>query len=116
MGTTTLSSRCHSAHSEAIDMKQRFHRENAALGSEISRVRAATTSLTQGVLRSLQILGILHESPEKSCDPSRTSPWGVDVADLVEWEKTGRSLADRVAEGWSSTAPASVATLLELVQ
>lgn len=117
---TDLSDRCHSAQSEASDMKQRLHRENSALGDELSRVRAAATSLTHGVLRAFQVMGFLSELPQQTRDPSRTTlsanlRWGVDVEDLVEWERTGRSLADRVSEHWSSFAPAGASTMLELM-
>jgi len=114
-----LNERWQSGHSEASDIKQRLQRENAALGGELSNVRAATTSLTHGVLRALQILGLLHELPQQAQprDASRATPtrWGVDVEDLVEWEKTGRSLADRISLHWNSYAPAGTPTLLELL-
>lgn len=112
--TMSLSERCSSAQSEASDMKQRLHRENTALGNELARMRAAASSLTQGVLCTLQILGLLNEVPQ-SRDTCRRARFGVDVEDLVEWEKAGFSLADRVSEQWRFSAPASVHTLLELL-
>merc|ERR1712192_58090 len=54
-----LSKKCYNSHNEVADMKQRLQRENRALGDELSRVRAAATSLTHAVLKAFQILGLL---------------------------------------------------------
>eukprot|EP00929_Paragymnodinium_shiwhaense_P034655 TRINITY_DN18821_c0_g1_i1.p1 TRINITY_DN18821_c0_g1~~TRINITY_DN18821_c0_g1_i1.p1 ORF type:complete len:899 (-),score=326.24 TRINITY_DN18821_c0_g1_i1:252-2948(-) len=91
------------AVTDLTDLKARMQQETTTLGSEVSKVRAAATSLTHGVLRALQIIGLLNNEIEVvPKDSGRLVPrrFGVEVADLLDWESTGQSLAMRVSQPW----------------
>jgi len=91
------------AFTELGDLKARMQQETTTLGGELSRLRAASTSLTHGVLRSLQIIGLINSEMEiVPKDSGRLIPrrYGVEVGDLLDWEGNGQSLAARVGEPW----------------
>mmetsp|Transcript_46882 Transcript_46882/g.111602 ORF Transcript_46882/g.111602 Transcript_46882/m.111602 type:complete len:879 (-) Transcript_46882:111-2747(-) len=118
-----LAAQCHAAQAEATEAKSRMQRETSALGSELSQVRAAATSLTHGVVKALQVLGLLREEVEVT-DPKGQDGkallvhrrWGIDVGDLLEWEKSGQPLASRVAQQWHPFERAEVPTVLALIE
>eukprot|EP00927_Polykrikos_kofoidii_P023324 TRINITY_DN21526_c0_g1_i1.p1 TRINITY_DN21526_c0_g1~~TRINITY_DN21526_c0_g1_i1.p1 ORF type:complete len:844 (+),score=179.55 TRINITY_DN21526_c0_g1_i1:121-2652(+) len=105
--THDLEQKVTAALSETSDAKALMKQETSTLGSELSGIRAATTSLTHGVLKALQVIGLFHSEvdvvPRRNhCGrlPVVQHRWGVEVGDLLEWEKAGQSLANRVMEHW----------------
>jgi len=122
-----LAKRCDEVEGDVSRIKLRIHQETYALGTELSQLRCAATSLTHGVLTALQVLGFLHEDllnqPRAALPPVTLSPTegsserrlGIDVSDLLEWEKSGRSLAVRVTQRWNAFEPAGTNSLLSLV-
>jgi len=121
-----LAERCYQAQSEASDTRSRMQRESAALGGELSTLRSAATSLTHGVVKSLQIIGLLGREleppPARATDgqtrqqPMSARRTGVDVADLLEWEKTGHGLASRLEKEWQPFDAAGLPNLLTLLE
>mmetsp|Transcript_70951 Transcript_70951/g.154151 ORF Transcript_70951/g.154151 Transcript_70951/m.154151 type:complete len:845 (-) Transcript_70951:44-2578(-) len=137
-----VSSRCRDMATEASEGRLRTQRETIALGSEITQLRAASTSLTNGVLKALRVLGLLG-SPEEDGLPAPPRGYppgavgaadgasqaaaapevgashrhrGVEVEDLLEWDKLGRSLMQRIAQHWCKQESAGYPTLLALVE
>lgn len=124
---------------QANDAQTRSQQEMAALGNEITQLRTATTSLTNGVVKALQIIGLLETTPwvgaglagakedlagfqaaalgsaqasggaETRVPPPRKR---VEVEDLLQWERAGNSLASRVAQHWQGRQLSSAPTLL----
>ncbi|CAE8617785.1 unnamed protein product, partial [Polarella glacialis] len=95
------------------------------LSEELTLTKTATTSLAQGVLKALQVLGLLREElgaevlPPRACDgkvPAHCAHWGIEVLDLLEWEKAGQSLASRVEKQWSRRKDQDAATVMSLVE
>eukprot|EP00747_Dinoflagellata_sp_TGD_P183391 gnl/TRDRNA2_/TRDRNA2_38236_c0_seq1.p1 gnl/TRDRNA2_/TRDRNA2_38236_c0~~gnl/TRDRNA2_/TRDRNA2_38236_c0_seq1.p1 ORF type:complete len:960 (-),score=237.73 gnl/TRDRNA2_/TRDRNA2_38236_c0_seq1:130-3009(-) len=119
-----LSTRCNAAQEGVAECKQRLQQEMHALGSELTRVRAAATSLTHGLVKALQVLGFLPQELEvlppkgaDGCSPLVHRRWGLEVADLLDWEQSGQSLAGRVAQkAATSLEAAGVPSLLALVE
>merc|ERR1711972_27423 len=77
-------------------------------------MRAAATSLTQGVLTALQVIGLLREGLEivppqmpngQDRMPAYGSSCGVEIGDLLDWQRKGESLASIVARRWQAFEP-----------
>jgi len=118
-----LQERTDAAHAESADAKARMQSETSTLGTELSGVRAAATSLTHGVLKALQIIGLLHMDidvvPQRTHDgrvPLVQRRWGVEVGDLLEWEKIGNSLASRVVQQWQSCETAGATSMMSFIE
>merc|ERR1712107_465279 len=45
---------------EVFDFRVQTRRETAALAGELTQLRAATTSLTNGIIKALQVIGLLQ--------------------------------------------------------
>eukprot|EP00927_Polykrikos_kofoidii_P044833 TRINITY_DN38709_c0_g2_i1.p1 TRINITY_DN38709_c0_g2~~TRINITY_DN38709_c0_g2_i1.p1 ORF type:complete len:695 (-),score=119.84 TRINITY_DN38709_c0_g2_i1:441-2525(-) len=123
-----VSARLSSTEQAAVDVGSRQQREIITLGTEVARLRAASTSLTNGVVKALHVLGLVHDdifSPASATDSNSRRNAGVgnercdgsssadvrqrrvEVEDLLLWEKAGRSLASRVGQTWQRNDPAS---------
>mmetsp|Transcript_43138 Transcript_43138/g.80969 ORF Transcript_43138/g.80969 Transcript_43138/m.80969 type:complete len:839 (-) Transcript_43138:85-2601(-) len=127
--------RVREARSEASEARLRMQRETMALGGELTSLRAASTSLANGVLKSLQVLGLLREDADltvstktgisadagkdgadgSATKASKEHQRGIEVEDLLEWEKVGKSLATRVARQWYLKESAGIQTVLAMV-
>merc|ERR1712205_254657 len=75
-----------------------------------------------GVLKALQIIGLMRDElevlPPRNHDGKALMlqrRWGIDIADLVEWEKAGRSLAMRIDQQWQAYEEPEFTTLLSLI-
>jgi len=86
-------------------------------------VRAATTSLTRGVIKALQVTGLIRSEievlPPRGVDGQEltvTRRWGLEIGDLLDWEKTGQSLAARVAAKWHTYEANGVQSVLGLIE
>lgn len=126
--------RCREARNESNEARLRTQRETMALGHELAQLRAATTSLTNGTLKALQVIGFVRDEVDvaSSADARRTmaaqaagevpptprrKPDGdhmkaIEVEDLLEWEKVGKSLATRIARQWQPKESSGVPTVL----
>jgi len=121
---SVLSERVETLSSEAVDFKARTQQETVTLGGELSGMRAAATSLTHGVLRALQVIGLLHREidvlPQRLDDGGRAAlvqrRLGVEVGDLLEWEKKGSSLASRVNQQWRAYEAMGASSVLALME
>jgi len=103
------------------------------LGVEITQLRTATASLTDGVVKALQIIGLLESSNtgRGQDDAQRMREGGhadvsgntqgdgfnmqakrVEVEDLLRWEKSGNTLAARVSRQWQEKQLTGAPTLL----
>lgn len=118
-----LNARCAAAVAETSDGWHRARRELTALGGELARVRAGATSLTQGVLSLAEVVGVLGELPLPKTQRRRGDLGGslprfvrVDVEDLLEWDRVGKSLADVLLDQWHSWAKAGAPHLLALLE
>lgn len=105
-----------------------MQRETMTLASELTQLRAASTSLTNGTVKLLQVLGFLRDEPAVCSVSQRAEgetradsraegrPTKVlEVEDLLEWEKLGKSLAVRIAREWHSKEVAGIYTLLGIL-
>jgi len=125
-----LSTRCREVRVEGNDARLRTQREAMVLGDEVTQLRAATSSLVNGVIKSLQVVGLLRDLREEaspgSPDATRRgieamrSPRAerhstVEVGDLLKWEREGHSLARRVAHGWYDKESSGIPTMLAMV-
>lgn len=117
--------RVREARSEASEARLRMQRETMALGAELTTLRAASSSLASGVLKSLQVIGFIRDDVEVASgkDGSKASDMGggkehtrgIEIEDLLEWEKVGKSLATRVSRQWYLKESNGIATMLSLV-
>eukprot|EP00811_Abedinium_folium_P025362 NODE_3615_length_2010_cov_6.028147.p1 GENE.NODE_3615_length_2010_cov_6.028147~~NODE_3615_length_2010_cov_6.028147.p1 ORF type:complete len:288 (-),score=107.09 NODE_3615_length_2010_cov_6.028147:464-1327(-) len=139
---TDFASRCREVRAEASEARLRMQRETMTMGNEITRLRAASTSLTNGVIKGLQVIGFIREEEplrrimldgEKvlptsagSHGSSRTvagvSPRSgdgafrnIEIEDLLEWEKLGKSLASRIARQWHGKETSGISTVLQMM-
>merc|ERR1719510_1303522 len=55
-----MSARCRSALGSAGEAKMRQQQEMLALGNEVTNLKAAATSLTTGIVKALQVIGLLE--------------------------------------------------------
>mmetsp|Transcript_104702 Transcript_104702/g.291617 ORF Transcript_104702/g.291617 Transcript_104702/m.291617 type:complete len:641 (-) Transcript_104702:65-1987(-) len=136
---TDLSSRCCAAQSEVCETRVRSQQELLALGGEVTELRAALASLASGVVRALQVLGLLEAAPslgtplvtpravaargaqgmEQPGGPSeapQATPQGgskgVRVEDLLQWERAGNSLTAKVSRQWRGREATGMPTFL----
>jgi len=111
---------------EATEARLKAQRETLALGHDLTNLRAASTSLANGVVKTAEVIGLLqsgealesvqsqgHNQEEGSKRSWRT---GVEVEDLLDWESAGNSLATRVSKTWLPKHAVGVSTLLALVE
>lgn len=117
-----VTSRCHGAEVEATDAKSLVRREAAALEDEVRTVRAASTSLLHGVLRAVQVVGLLREEPEvqkvqahEGRDLMSRTQQGPDLSELLAWEKAGRSLSARIMHEWRRFEASGSPSILALI-
>jgi hypothetical protein len=117
---TEFSTRYRETRHEANESRLRSQREAIALGGEVTQLRAACTSLATGTVKALQILGLIVAEDEKATSASGTpatdKPKGIEVEDLLRWEKAGKSLALRVERSWHKQESAGNATVLAMVE
>lgn len=125
--------RVREARSEASEARLRMQRETMALGSELTTLRAAASSLANGVLKSLQVIGFLREEADASAadgekvvkrtmaeggdggDGKKDHHRGIEIEDLLEWEKVGKSLATRIARQWYLKESSGIPNMISLV-
>uniref|UniRef100_A0A6T8V2M6 Uncharacterized protein n=1 Tax=Noctiluca scintillans TaxID=2966 RepID=A0A6T8V2M6_NOCSC len=96
----------HHTWNEKGEAKLRMQ-EVLQLGSELTQLRASASSLTNGVLKALQVIGLMEGGDEHR---------PVQIEDLLEWERLGKSLTTRIARAWCARGPAGTPTLLALVE
>jgi hypothetical protein len=109
-----FAARYREVHQDANESRLRGQREAIALGGEVTQLRAACTSLANGTLKALQIVGLVGgEDPGAALGENGSR--GVEVEDLLKWEKAGRSLAHRVERQWYKQEAQGIPTLLALV-
>jgi len=119
-GIHEVSSRCCSAHGQASEAQQLAQQELRKAFEEIATLRSATTSLTEGVLKALQIIGILDEATQWAVvgdghalfNPGQTRRNCVNIEDLLQWDKAGNSLSARISRQWQRREAAGNPTLL----
>jgi len=126
--------RCREARNESNEARLRTQRETMALGHELAQLRAATTSLTNGTLKALHVIGFVRDEvdvassadarramaaqaageappiPQRKLDGDHIK--AIEVEDLLEWEKVGKSLATRIARQWQPKESSGVPTVL----
>merc|ERR1711907_916434 len=115
------------------EARLRSQRETLALGHEMSQLRAACTSLANGTMKALQVIGFIREDVDVTRDPSKRSDAkpletprggannagfvrGIEVEDLLEWEKVGKSLSARISRQWQPTESKGIPTILSLIE
>jgi len=110
--------RVREARSEATEARLRMQRETMALGGELTNLRAATSSLASGVLKSLQVMGFVRDEADTSLGEggSKESHRAIQIEDLLEWEKVGKSLATRIARQWYLKESKGISTMLAMVE
>jgi len=96
----------HHTWNEKGEAKLRMQ-EVLQLGSELTQLRASASSLTNGVIKALQVIGLMEGGDEHR---------PLQVEDLLEWERLGKSLTTRIARVWNAKGPAGTPTLLALVE
>mmetsp|Transcript_47575 Transcript_47575/g.110925 ORF Transcript_47575/g.110925 Transcript_47575/m.110925 type:complete len:815 (+) Transcript_47575:95-2539(+) len=119
-----FSSRCREVRGEASEARLRMQRENMVLGTEITQLKMASTSLANGVVKALQVLGFLQSeakpaTPADSTEGDKAALEAVkslEVEDLLEWEKVGKSLASQIARQWYQMEAVGIHSLLALVE
>eukprot|EP00930_Biecheleria_cincta_P069490 TRINITY_DN57226_c0_g1_i1.p1 TRINITY_DN57226_c0_g1~~TRINITY_DN57226_c0_g1_i1.p1 ORF type:complete len:720 (-),score=174.36 TRINITY_DN57226_c0_g1_i1:93-2252(-) len=111
-----------------VDVRERCESQDTSvkhLGSQLAISNAATSSLCQGVVTALQVLGLVREELGVELLPPRApdgvTPYGfahsgMQVEVLLQWEKAGQSLATRVEKNWSKRKAQSSRNMLELVE
>lgn len=116
---------CHQAEVRAGELRVRTQQEIQTLGQELSQLRAASTSLASGVLRALEVLGLLEPearpggangAAQATPRSPKTPVWhGRRIEDLLNWERSGASLALRISERWLAQDLRGSPTLLALL-
>eukprot|EP00746_Dinoflagellata_sp_MGD_P000868 gnl/MRDRNA2_/MRDRNA2_101613_c0_seq1.p1 gnl/MRDRNA2_/MRDRNA2_101613_c0~~gnl/MRDRNA2_/MRDRNA2_101613_c0_seq1.p1 ORF type:complete len:1006 (+),score=221.40 gnl/MRDRNA2_/MRDRNA2_101613_c0_seq1:60-3077(+) len=96
--------------------------EIRCLTEGLSKVRCAAGSLTSGVIKIAQCIGLLpaHDGQNEAIGDAGT-PLGprwdkVDLQDLLQWEKVGNPLAERIGKAWHPMISANSTTLVDMVQ
>lgn len=110
-GVQNLQARCQEIHGDFGNLRACTQKETATLGSEVSLLRAAAGSLTQGVVAGFQTIGFLKLDADEA---GHTAPIR-DMCDLLEWEKGGCPLSARVANGWAAAEPQQAPNMLALL-
>jgi len=119
--------RCREFSSETQDTKNRVQREMMSLGNEVTQLRAATSSLVNGVIKALATIGLIGNEDQPVDDsslastenPGRETPVHrrpLEVEDLLQWEKIGRSLTTRISRQWYPREIAGFPTLVSVVE
>jgi len=109
------------------------------------QLRAAATSLTNGVIKGLQVLGFVREeeslrrivldsepcgqlslatvaSAPVSARSTTTGKSGdgsfrnIEIEDLLEWEKMGKSLSSRISRQWHGKEVAGVPSIMAMLE
>jgi len=139
-----FASRCREVRTEASDARLQMQRQTMTMGNELQQLRAAATSLTNGVIKGLQVIGFVREeeslrrlvldsermgpppSPRTgTLAPLSTRPVpssgdgsfrNIEIEDLLEWEKLGKSLASRITRQWSSKEQAGFTSVLSMLE
>jgi len=126
-----FSARTREVRNESSEARLRMQREVIALGNEITQLRASATSLTNGVMKAMQIIGFIREEAhtagttegqegkdgeKKSGKEGDAVARSIEVEDLLEWEKVGKSLATRIARNWYQKESAGIPSLLAMVE
>jgi len=113
-GIHEVSSRCCTAHGQASEAQVLAQQELRKAFQEIATLRSATTSLTEGVLKALQIIGILDEATQWAVvvDTPVANRSSLNVEDLLQWDKAGNSLSARINRQWQRREAAGSPTLL----
>eukprot|EP00929_Paragymnodinium_shiwhaense_P123037 TRINITY_DN9644_c0_g1_i1.p1 TRINITY_DN9644_c0_g1~~TRINITY_DN9644_c0_g1_i1.p1 ORF type:complete len:822 (+),score=274.73 TRINITY_DN9644_c0_g1_i1:91-2556(+) len=105
---------------EVNDSRLRVQREAIALGGEVTQLRAACTSLANGTLKAMQVVGILgpggSTAEELAMPGSPAAMRGVEVDDLLTWEKSGKSLAVRIEGQWRKQEMAGFPSVLSMIE
>jgi len=115
-----VSSRCCTAHGQASEAQLLAQQELRKAFQEIATLRSAATSLTEGVLKALQVIGILDEATQwavvgdgnATLSPGQNRRNSVNVEDLLQWDKAGNSLSARISRQWQRREAAGNPTLL----
>jgi len=138
--TQEFATRCRDVSSESQEARLRMQREAMALGNEVTHLRAAASSLANGVVKALTVIGLIREESLIATEVKKSSAQDgagqdgahpvtgaaigaeaqpahhkVMIEDLLQWEKIGKSLASRVARQWYNRETAGFPTLLSLV-
>jgi len=95
--------RCREVQNEAQEARLRMQRESIALGNELTQLRASSSSLANGLVKSLICMGLLTEDAVGKAPPTPSggdSIKAIEIEDLLEWEKVGKSLSTRVSRNW----------------
>lgn len=93
-------------------------RHTTTLGTELTTLRAASSSLATGVLKLLQVLGLLRDEFETIAPTNGQlvlRRWGIEVDELLRWEKGGSSLAHRIEQHWHGRDATGTPSLLDIV-
>jgi len=100
-----------------------FHEtEIRCLTEGLAKVRLATGSLSSGVMKIAQTVGLLpsHDARNEAISEVGTPivpRWDkVDLQDLLEWEKVGNSLADRIGKAWQPLISGNCTTIVDMIQ
>jgi len=111
-----------------VDVRERCESRDTSLknfGNQLATSNAATSSLCQGVVRALQVLGLVREELGVEllppCAPNGRVPdsfadCGMQTELLLQWEKAGQSLATRVEKNWSKRKAQNSRNMLELIE
>lgn len=109
-------SRVRDARNETNDVRNRMQRETMALATELTQLRAAATSLANGLLRALHVIGFIREDVESSSSRAEDHHRSVEIEEFLEWEKVGKSLATRITRQWNLKESAGIPSVLSLVE
>lgn len=115
-----FATRCREVRNESGEARLRMQRETIALGTELSVLRQSSTSLAQGVLKAMQVIGFIQEEFVKSPTTARAGGHDAphksfEVDDLLEWEKVGKSLATRISRNWFQKESNGSANLVAMI-
>jgi len=113
-----FSVRSREVRNESSEARLQMQRETLQLGREITNLRAASTSLANGVVKAVQVLGFVQHDEETmgklGLDGAKRV--GIEVEDLLEWEKVGKSLSARIGKTWYPKEAAGVASVLTMIE
>jgi len=124
-------SRCRDISGEVGESKLKLQRDLHALNDEVTRLRSASTSLAYGIIKALQVIGLVADEAKAGAAgnigtavevPLGTlgingehRARGLELEDLLEWDKVGRSLAARITHQWNKREAAGIPTVLAMV-
>eukprot|EP00927_Polykrikos_kofoidii_P053883 TRINITY_DN48407_c0_g1_i1.p1 TRINITY_DN48407_c0_g1~~TRINITY_DN48407_c0_g1_i1.p1 ORF type:complete len:832 (+),score=195.37 TRINITY_DN48407_c0_g1_i1:120-2615(+) len=120
-----FSTRCRDVSGEASEARLRMQRETMTLGHEITQLKSAASSLANGVIKALNVIGLvrpeetggfeatpLAKPPE---DGAEIKTRAIEVEDLLQWEKIGKSLSSRISRQWYHREMAGYPTVLSML-